>query len=109
MRAGTFLEQSADIFHELIVIEENADGSLQFFDFILLKQQVMTLASGDALLWRACRGSVLTSDLQGPHSLNYQLSGKVAADQADHLLVIESCYDFVVWCRMKDLLDLLQE
>ena len=51
----------------------------------------------------------MAGDWQRLNSLDDQLSGKVTADEADHLLVVKSCYDFVMRGRMEDLLYLLKE
>ena len=51
----------------------------------------------------------MAGDWERLDCLNYQLSREVAAYQTDHLLVVKSCYDFVMGGRMEDLLDLLEE
>ena len=40
-------------------------------------------------------------------SLNYEIAREIAAYKADHLVVIQSCYNFVVRSRVENLLYLL--
>ena len=103
-RAGTFLEERPRILHELIVEEADAYGTLQHFQVELLEQEIVADALRNLrLVRRTC------SCGQRLDCLDYQVAREVAANQADHLVVVQGCYYFVVRGRMKHLLNLLEE
>ena len=49
------------------------------------------------------------SSWQGFDGLNDEIAREIRADETDHLVVVQSSYDFVVGSRVEHFLDLLQE
>lgn len=99
-RGLRFLECSFNILHEFIEVERNANGLLQLFKFILLEKKVMSL-----LAWHLIR----VCYRQWPYNVNHETSREVTTDQAEHLMIVQSCYHFVIRSWMKHLLNLLQK
>ena len=100
----TLLKSWAHIFHELIEIEVYAYSALEHLKCVLLEKKVMVLALGD--LWLSWW---TWGNRQCLHCLNYQVSWEVTAYQTDHLMVVESCYNFVMRRRVEYFLNLLEE
>ncbi len=103
-RSSTFLEKGACILHKLVEVEIDADSALQEFEVVLLEKQVVAYALRDLILSR-----LVWSYRQSFDSFNYQVAREVTADKADHLMIVESCYNFVVRRWMENFLHLLQE
>ena len=103
-RARTLLEECACIFHELVEVEVDANRTLQHLQLKLLEEQVVTHALRDLVLAWGTRG-----DRQRLNGLYDEVTGKVAAHEADHLVVVQGCDCLVVWRRVEDLLHLLEE
>ena len=54
-------------------------------------------------------GPILLGQGQRLDRLNHKIAREVTANEADHLVVVKSSYHFVMWCRVEDFLDLLEE
>ena len=55
------------------------------------------------------RDFLLSSQWKCFHSLNHQVAGEIRADQADHLMVVKSCYYFEMRAGVEDFVDLLEK
>lgn len=82
------LEELLDVFHEFVVVERNAYCVLQFFKLKLLKKQVVALLRRDLFL--------LACYWYRPHDFYHQTTGEIAADKAEHLMIVEGRDRFVI-------------
>ena len=100
----TLLERGSYVFHELVEVEVDTNGALQYLQRILLEEKIMVLSLRNLGLTTCTR-----CNRQSLDSLNYQVPWEIAADQADHLMVVEGCDDFVMRGRVENFLNLLKE
>ena len=71
----TLLERGSDVFHELVEVEVDANGPLQYLQRILLEEKIMVLSLRNIGL-TTCTGC----DWQSLDSLNYQVPREITAD-----------------------------
>ena len=98
------MEECADIVHEFVEVEVDANCALKLLDFILFKQELMVRPRRDISIIGLVGGGG-----QGLYCLDYQVSREVGAHETDHLVIIQGSDDFIVRGRVEDFLHLLQE
>lgn len=104
------MEESSHFLHELVVVKENADGSLKLVQFKLFKQNI----SLDTVIELITYTSLLTAipflcKRQCFDRFNHCRSREVTANQADHLMVIQTCDHVVVRRAVEYFPNLLEE
>ena len=82
----------------------DADCTLEHFKLELLKEQIVSNASRYLGLASCARGYWESFDC-----FNYEIAREIAAHETDHLVIVQSCYNFVVRRRVENFFHLLQE